>query len=76
MGEQCQCPLAGYCARRKTRIPTAHWQMCQRGLVAQVDKLWAQAPVRRESGMTISETAALPPEKKCGCGTRLKGFVR
>lgn len=76
MGEQCECPIAGYCERRKTKIPNLHWQMCQRGQVAQVDKLWAKPVEKQPSGMIISQTAQLPPEKKCGCGGRLRGFTR
>ena len=61
MGEQCECPIAGYCERRKTKIPNLHWQMCQRGQVAQVaaNHDAAQIALTRSGGwMAVWQAAA------------------
>lgn len=40
MSDVCTCPAAGYCTRRNTRVNLYQYQLCQKGKVLQLDKMF------------------------------------
>ena len=86
MSDVCQCPAAGFCARRNAVIPNLHWRRCQAGQVEAMDHLYSvqPAPAVAVGARPFSEPQSAQPEliaaaegpasmpaKKCGgCSKR------
>lgn len=66
---KCECPAAGLCSRRGCEIPGVHWNKCQAGQVATIDKLYEFSPAHPErKGVSYMN-------QRIGVGTALKARI-
>lgn len=53
MKPQCECPISGYCDRRKTIVYSPFWKLCQRGKAEIVDRLLTTIKEERENRTAV-----------------------
>lgn len=63
MPEVCQCPAAGFCARRNTMIPNLHWRRCQSGQVEAMDHLYSVQPAPATAAVGARPFSEPQPEQ-------------